>query len=89
MSSPPYTPFDAESAFKPIAGVTRYIAEEGGSFFEAILRGFFGYHPPMLWAPGGGSYCVICYDCYIYMCIIILISIYTVYIMIIYCSGHE
>ena len=55
MSSAPYTPFNAERAFKPIAGVTRYVAEEGGSFFEAILRGFFGYHPPMLWATGGGS----------------------------------
>ena len=45
-----YTPFDDETAFKPVAGVTRYIAIEGGSFFDAIVRGFFGYQPPMLCA---------------------------------------
>ena len=49
MSTPPYTPFNNETSFKPIAGVTRYIAIEGGSFFDAIVRGFFGFHPPMLW----------------------------------------
>ncbi len=49
MSTPPYTPFDNASAFKPIAGVTRYVAIEGGSFFDAILRGFFGYHAPLQW----------------------------------------
>ena len=35
------TPFNAEPSFKPIAGVTRYIAIEGGSFFDSTLRGFF------------------------------------------------
>ena len=48
----PYTPYNDEKAFKPIAGVTRYIGIEGGSFFDAILRGFFGYHPPMVWGAG-------------------------------------
>eukprot|EP00041_Stephanoeca_diplocostata_P028948 m.840366 g.840366 ORF g.840366 m.840366 type:complete len:203 (-) comp23469_c0_seq38:592-1200(-) len=38
----PYTPFNDEKAFKPVEGVTRYLGVEGGSFFEAILRGFFG-----------------------------------------------
>ena len=51
LETPPYTPFDAERAFKPVAGVNRYIAIEGGSFFDATLRGFFGYNPPMAWAP--------------------------------------
>jgi hypothetical protein len=51
MATPPYTPFDNVSAFKPIAGVTRYVAIEGGSFFDAILRGFFGYHAPLQWNP--------------------------------------
>ena len=31
--------------------VTRYMAIEGGSFFDATVRGFFGYHPPPVW-PG-------------------------------------
>jgi hypothetical protein len=53
LSEAPYTPFDGEKAFKPVAGVTRYIAIEGGSFFDAIVRGFFGYHPPPVW--GGGA----------------------------------
>ena len=48
----PYTPYNDEKAFKPIAGETRYIGIEGGSFFDAILRGFFGYHPPMVWGAG-------------------------------------
>jgi hypothetical protein len=58
LAVPPYTPFDEEPTFKPIAGVNRYIAIEGGSFFEAIVRGFFGYHPPVQWEPkesGGGT----------------------------------
>jgi len=46
-----YTPFDSSPAFKPIAGVTRYMAIEAGSFFDATVRGFFGYHPPPVW-PG-------------------------------------
>lgn len=49
---PPFTPFNDESAFKPTAGVTRYIAIEGGAFFDAIVRGFFGYHPPPIWGTG-------------------------------------
>eukprot|EP00040_Diaphanoeca_grandis_P030960 m.184217 g.184217 ORF g.184217 m.184217 type:complete len:635 (+) comp32181_c5_seq16:689-2593(+) len=49
LQQAPYTPFNAESAFKPIQGVNRYVAIEGGSFFESILRGFFGYHPPLQW----------------------------------------
>ena len=49
LSSPPYTPFNDEPSFKPIAGVTRYIAIEGGSFFDAMVRGFFGYHAPLQW----------------------------------------
>ena len=55
MATPPYTPFDNVSAFKPIAGVTRYVAIEGGSFFDAILRGFFGYHAPLQWNPTSAS----------------------------------
>lgn len=51
LKTSPYTPFNDEPSFKPIAGVTRYIAIEGGSFFDAILRGFFGYHPGLQW-PG-------------------------------------
>ena len=51
-STPPYTPFNDDRAFKPTAGVTRYIAIEGGAFFDAILRGFFGYHPPPMWGHG-------------------------------------
>ena len=27
----------------------RYIAIEGGSFFDATLRGLFGYHAPVQW----------------------------------------
>ena len=49
MSSPPYTPFNDAPAFKPVAGVTRYVAIEGGSFFDAILRGLFGFHAPLQW----------------------------------------
>ena len=49
LSTPPYTPFNDEPSFKPIAGVTRYIAIEGGSFFDAMVRGFFGYHAPLQW----------------------------------------
>jgi hypothetical protein len=45
-----YTPFDSSPAFKPIAGVTRYMAIEAGSFFDATVRGFFGYHPPPVWS---------------------------------------
>ena len=52
MSTPPYTPINDVSAFKPIAGVTRYIAIEGGSFFDATLRGLFGYHAPVQWLGG-------------------------------------
>ena len=52
LATPPYTPFDAERAFKPVAGETRFIAIEGGSFFDAILRGFFGYSPAMVWGSG-------------------------------------
>ena len=52
-SIPPYTPFNDAPAFKPIAGVTRYIAIEGGSFVDAVIRGFFGYHPTLQW-PGSG-----------------------------------
>jgi hypothetical protein len=56
LSTAPYTPFDAEPSFKPTAGVTRYVAIEGGSFFDAIVRGFFGYHAPLQWGGvGGGS----------------------------------
>ena len=55
LSVPPYTPFDGERAFKPVAGATRYIAIEGGSFFDAILRGFFGYNPAMAWGAVEGS----------------------------------
>ena len=54
LSTPPYTPFNAEPSFKPTAGVTRYIAIEGGSFFDAVVRGFFGYHAPLQWG-GVGS----------------------------------
>ena len=50
LGTPPYTPFNDEPSFKPIAGVTRYIAIEGGSFFDAVLRGFFGFHAPLQWA---------------------------------------
>ena len=49
LSVPPFTPFNDEPAFKPVAGVTRYTAIEGGSFFDAILRGFFGFHAPLAW----------------------------------------
>lgn len=49
LSTPPYTPFNDERAFKPVAGVNRYIGIEGGSFVDSIIRGFFGYHPSMFW----------------------------------------
>ena len=39
-------------SFKPIVGVNRYIAIEGGSFFDAVVRGFFGYHAPLQWGSG-------------------------------------
>ena len=52
LPTPPYTPFNDEMSYKPIAGVNRYIAIEGGSFFDAIVRGFFGYHPPLQWGSG-------------------------------------
>ena len=49
QSDAPYTPYNDAAAFKPIAGVTRYIAIEGGSFVDAVIRGFFGYHPTLQW----------------------------------------
>ena len=49
LSEAPYTPFNDERSFKPVAGSTRYVAIEGGSFFDAIVRGFFGYHAPLQW----------------------------------------
>eukprot|EP00039_Didymoeca_costata_P004349 m.72778 g.72778 ORF g.72778 m.72778 type:complete len:733 (-) comp12357_c0_seq3:125-2323(-) len=49
----PYTPFNSAKGFKPVAGVTRYIAIEGGSFHDAIVRGFFGYHPTLQTWPSG------------------------------------
>ena len=55
MSHPPYTPYNDEPSFKPTAGVTRYVAIEGGSFFDAIVRGFFGYHAPLQWTDVGDS----------------------------------
>ena len=58
LSVPPYTPLNDEASFKPIAGVNRYVAIEGGSFFDAVVRGFFGYHAPLQWgsaAAGGGN----------------------------------
>ena len=58
LLTPPYTPLNDELSFKPVAGVTRYLGIEGGSFFDAIVRGFFGYHPPMQW-PGGDQQSVL------------------------------
>lgn len=55
LAKPPYTPFNSEPSFKPIAGVTRYVAIEGGSFFDAIVRGFFGYHAPLQWGSDASS----------------------------------
>ena len=55
LQTAPYTPFNDEVSFKPIQGVNRYIAIEGGSFFDAVVRGFFGYHAPMQWAGAGSS----------------------------------
>jgi len=55
LQTAPYTPFNDEVSFKPIKGVNRYIAIEGGSFFDAVVRGFFGYHAPMQWAGAGSS----------------------------------
>ena len=58
LSVPPYTPLNDEASFKPIAGVNRYVAIEGGSFFDAVVRGFFGYHAPLQWgsaAAGDGN----------------------------------
>eukprot|EP00117_Sycon_ciliatum_P012894 scpid45499/ scgid13774/ len=52
QTTPPYAPQNDLPSYKPTQGVTRYLGIEGGSFFDAVLRGFFGYHPPMLW-PGG------------------------------------
>ena len=52
LPTPPYTPFNDEVSFKPIVGVNRYIAIEGGSFFDAVVRGFFGYHAPLQWGSG-------------------------------------
>ena len=49
LGQPPYTPLNSQPAFKPTAGETRYVAIEGGSFFDAIVRGFFGYHAPLQW----------------------------------------
>jgi hypothetical protein len=51
----PFTPFNHEPSFKPIAGDTRYIAIEGGSFFDSIVRGFFGYHAPLQWGDAGAG----------------------------------
>ena len=51
----PYTPYNDEKAFKPVAGVTRYMGIEGGSFFDAIVRGFFGYHPAPMWGSGDAT----------------------------------
>jgi hypothetical protein len=49
LQTAPYTPFNEEVSFKPITGVNRYVAIEGGSFFDAVVRGFFGYHAPLQW----------------------------------------
>ena len=51
LASAPFTPYN-EPAFKPVPGATRYVGLEGGSFFDAIVRGFFGYHPDMIWTAG-------------------------------------
>jgi hypothetical protein len=55
LQTAPYTPFNNETSFKPIAGVNRYVAIEGGSFFDAVVRGFFGYHAPLQWETAGAS----------------------------------
>ena len=51
-----YTPFDDEVSFKPIAGVNRYIAIEGGSFFEAVVRGEFSPSFPLATIAKDNSY---------------------------------
>jgi hypothetical protein len=58
LSTAPYTPFNSEPSFKPTAGVTRYIAIEGGSFFDAVVRGFFGFHAPLQWGGAVGAHSV-------------------------------
>ena len=55
LKEAPFTPFNNEPSFKPIAGDTRYVAIEGGSFFDAIVRGFFGYHAPLQWGGAGAG----------------------------------
>jgi hypothetical protein len=47
LEVPPYTPFDGEAAFKP--SDRRYLNMAVGAFADAVLRGFFGYHPPPVW----------------------------------------
>ena len=47
LQTPPYTPFNEEPAFKP--SDRRYLNMAVGAFADAVLRGFFGYHPPPLW----------------------------------------
>ena len=45
--TPPYTPFNDEPAFKP--SDRRYLNMAVGAFADAVVRGFFGYHPPPVW----------------------------------------
>ena len=47
LQSSPYTPYNDEPAFKP--NDRRYLNMAVGAFVDAVVRGFFGYHPPPLW----------------------------------------
>eukprot|EP00049_Salpingoeca_infusionum_P025385 m.19061 g.19061 ORF g.19061 m.19061 type:complete len:812 (+) comp7973_c0_seq1:1238-3673(+) len=48
-ATPPYTPHNLKSSFKTARGMTRYTADNGGSFVDLVVRGIFGYNPPMNW----------------------------------------
>jgi hypothetical protein len=47
QQTPPFTPFNDEPAFKP--SDRRYLNMAVGAFADAVVRGFFGYHPPPIW----------------------------------------
>jgi hypothetical protein len=50
LQTPPYTPFNSEPSFKP--NDRRYLNMAVGAFADAVVRGFFGYHPDAVWATG-------------------------------------
>lgn len=53
--APSFAPHNDAFAFKTARGSIRYVEEGGGSFADAVLRAFFGFAPPIVWAKGGSA----------------------------------